>query len=95
MPRGSGGEGAAKVRKAVHCPCSGAARAKAISAATILLGWPAAGAPVSQMWIDGVTHMQTAIVGGPSVLMWLHQRLDGVPNVPNCSIPPPVAPVKG
>ena len=55
----------------------------------------AAGAPLTQMWIDGVTHMQTAIVGGPSVMMWLHQRLDGVPNVTNCSIPPPVAPVKG
>jgi alpha-beta hydrolase superfamily lysophospholipase len=54
----------------------------------------AAGAPVSQMWIDGVTHMQTAIVGGPSVLMWLRQRLEGVTNVPNCAVPPPVAPVK-
>lgn len=55
----------------------------------------AEGSPLSQMWIDGVTHMQTAIVGGPSVLMWLRQRLEGVPNVPNCSIPPPVAPVTG
>lgn len=55
----------------------------------------AEGAPLSQMWIDGVTHMQTAIVGGPSVLMWLRQRLEGVTNVPNCSVPPPVAPVTG
>ncbi|MFM7064717.1 MAG: lipase family protein [Actinomycetes bacterium] len=55
----------------------------------------AAGAPLSQMWIDGVTHMQTAIVGGPSVMMWLRQRLEGVPNVPNCAVPPPVAPYAG
>jgi alpha-beta hydrolase superfamily lysophospholipase len=55
----------------------------------------AAGAPLSQMWIDGVTHMQTAVVGGPSVMMWLRQRLEGVPTVPNCTIPPPVAPYAG
>lgn len=52
----------------------------------------AAGSNVATLWLDGVTHQQTAIAAGPSVVDWLGDRFAGQPNGSSCAQPLPITP---
>lgn len=53
--------------------------------------WCAAGSNLTTEWISDVTHMQTALVVGPSAMQWLDARFAGVPATSTCDVPPPVS----
>jgi hypothetical protein len=47
------------------------------------------------MWLNGVTHNDTAIVSGPSVVQWIGQRLAGEPAPDDCGAPTRVPALAG
>ena len=68
---------------------------------TVVLAWPnaalqerwcAAGSDLASLWIADVSHIQTALVVGPSVMAWVGDRFAGRPQVRSCQTPPPVSP---
>jgi pimeloyl-ACP methyl ester carboxylesterase len=65
----------------------------------VVLGWPngvlqerwcAAGSTLDMLWLAEVTHQDTAMVIGPTVVQWLADRFANVPARPDCAFPPPV-----
>ena len=54
--------------------------------------WCAAGSDLASLWIADVSHIQTALVVGPSVMAWVGDRFAGRPQVRSCQTPPPVSP---
>lgn len=52
--------------------------------------WCAAGSTLSMLWLANVTHQETAMVAGPTVVDWIADRFAGRPAVRTCDNPPPV-----
>lgn len=52
----------------------------------------AAGSNVATLWLDGITHQQTAIAAGPSIVDWLGDRFAGQPAASSCAQPLPIQP---
>lgn len=63
--------------------------------ATLVPAWCRAGVRITTMWLNGVTHNDTAIVSGPSVVQWIGQRLAGEPAPDDCGAPTPVPALAG
>ncbi len=54
-----------------------------------------ADANITVTWLGGtVTHQQTAITAGPSVVSWLSDRFAGLPTESTCTQPLPIKPAK-
>ncbi len=53
--------------------------------------WCDAGSQLEMMWLGKISHQDTAVTAGPSVVSWLEQRINGVPMQSNCSVPAPVS----
>ena len=53
--------------------------------------WCAAGSNLAATWIAEVSHIQTALVVGPSVMDWAQARFDGQSQTSTCAVPPPIA----
>jgi alpha-beta hydrolase superfamily lysophospholipase len=60
--------------------------------ARLAKAWCASGSNLTTLWIDQVTHQQTAVVTGPAVTEWLGDRFAGKPTHPTCGQPLPVKP---
>lgn len=52
----------------------------------------AAGTALETLWLDGVTHQQTAITAGPSIVDWIGDRFEERPLAASCGQPLPVQP---
>jgi alpha-beta hydrolase superfamily lysophospholipase len=52
----------------------------------------AAGANITTNWLGDTTHLQVAMVAGPSVTAWIQDRFDGIPPTDSCSQVLPVDP---
>lgn len=52
------------------------------------------GTNLTMNWLADVTHLQTAIIAGPSVASWLEQRFESLPAESNCDQPLPVSPAE-
>jgi pimeloyl-ACP methyl ester carboxylesterase len=50
----------------------------------------AAGSNVQTFWMSDVTHQQTVITAGPSIVDWIGQRFEGGPTTSSCGQPFPV-----
>ncbi len=61
--------------------------------ATIIREWCAAGVGIGTLWVNSVSHNETAIVVGPAVVQWISQRLSGAPAPDDCGLTTPVAPL--
>ena len=53
--------------------------------------WCAAGSELDMMWLGKISHQDTAVTAGPSVVSWLEQRINGIPMIRNCETPAPVS----
>ena len=52
----------------------------------------AAGSDVETLWLDGITHQQTVITAGPTVVDWFGDRFEGKPTASSCGQPLPIQP---
>jgi alpha-beta hydrolase superfamily lysophospholipase len=52
--------------------------------------WCKAGSDLQMMWLGKISHGETAITSGPSVVNWIEQRFSGDASTPNCSLPLPL-----
>jgi len=52
--------------------------------------WCKAGSDLEMMWLGKISHGETAITAGPSVVDWIEQRFSGDASTPNCSLPLPL-----
>lgn len=60
--------------------------------ASVVERWCAAGTGIGTLWLNGVTHQETAAVAGPAVVQWIGQRLTAGGAAPDdCAAPPPVS----
>lgn len=60
--------------------------------ASVVERWCAGGTGIGTLWLNGVTHEETAAVAGPAVVQWIGQRLAGSGPAPDdCAAPPPVS----
>jgi len=60
--------------------------------ASVVERWCAAGTGIGTLWLNGVTHQETAAVAGPAVVQWIGQRLMGGGAAPDdCAAPPPIS----
>ena len=62
--------------------------------ATLQDTWCAAGADLTMLWLGQVSHQDTAMVVGPTVVNWIADRFAGRPTQPTCENPPPVQPAR-
>ena len=62
--------------------------------ATLQDTWCAAGADLTMLWLGQVSHQDTAMVAGPTVVDWIADRFAGRPTHPTCENPPPVQPAR-
>ncbi|HEY8109098.1 MAG TPA: lipase family protein [Patescibacteria group bacterium] len=60
--------------------------------ALLAKSWCTAGSDLQLLWIDKVSHQDTAIVTGPAVTDWLGDRFAGKPTYPTCNQPLPIKP---
>lgn len=65
----------------------------------VVLGWPngrlqeswcAAGSTLQTLWVNGITHQDTAVAIGPDVVRWITDRFADRPAVRTCDQPPPL-----
>lgn len=52
------------------------------------------GVNITADWLGDTTHLQVAMVAGPSVVDWIQDRFNGVPATNSCAQPLPVLPAR-